>query len=274
MSTDKNDEIRQLKELEARLTQIKRWFSEAPIDELEAVEAAIECNAPMADAEKALSTTRRLLESRCRSAQESSDSAVSVLASRVAAISKSVPVQDEADFRGIELDLSDALADEPDLSDQVCEAVVDYLTEQTEFLLHGVSVSLKIDASFDIDSDDELDDANALHQSPTPEPDRAMRAVERLAAIRDEEELWTTWSFVDVPAEALNEEHPYKAGAVVFEANWAHQEDLQVPIAGPTWMDLWRAADFAIRSANEGHYPFIERFEPLGDGRLRVHCGS
>lgn len=274
MSTNSSDKIRQLKELEARLTQINRWFNEAPIDEIEAVESAIERNVPMADAEEALATARRLRASLESPALQDRDRALDVLASRVAAISESTPIQEKADFHDIELNLSDALADEPGLSAQVCGAVVDYLTAQTEFLLHGVSVSLKVYASFDVDSDSEIDDDEVLEQSPTAEADRSMQAIDRLVSIKDAEEMWAMWSVGEVPPESLDEEHPYEAHAVLFEANWAHQEDLQVPIAGPTWMDLWRAADFAIRSANEGHYLFIEGFEPLGDGRLRVQLGS
>ena len=61
-------QIREIRDIESRLESISRWFRdrcfrEAPTDELEAVAAAIKWNAPMADADKALLTARRLIES-------------------------------------------------------------------------------------------------------------------------------------------------------------------------------------------------------------------
>jgi len=62
-SEHSSKQMRELKDIESRLELISRWLREAPIDELEAVEAAIEWNAPMADADKALLTARRLIDS-------------------------------------------------------------------------------------------------------------------------------------------------------------------------------------------------------------------
>jgi len=62
-SKHSSKEIRKLRDIESRLAIITQWFREAPTDELESVEDAIKWNAPIADADKALSTARRLIDS-------------------------------------------------------------------------------------------------------------------------------------------------------------------------------------------------------------------
>jgi hypothetical protein len=47
-----------------------------------------------------------------------------------------------------------------------------------------------------------------------------------------------------------------------------------VEIAGNTWLDLWQAADTAIRKSGDSHHTFIEGFHMNKQGQLELSTGS
>ena len=91
--------------------------------------------------------------------------------------------------------------------------------------------------------------------------------------------------------DAISEEHGFKsiwcvhevtdlntpfAGAathVLYKDHWG-PGDVLVPIDGNTWVDLWRAADEAIKKSCDNHHIFIEAFIPGDEGVLVLSTGS
>lgn len=80
------------------------------------------------------------------------------------------------------------------------------------------------------------------------------------------------WSAEDVD---FGEPHPFAADAVIrYTAHWGDIKDRRYPVAGPTWLDVYRAADQAIRESGDGHHVFIEGFQPQADNTVTLHTGS
>lgn len=71
----------------------------------------------------------------------------------------------------------------------------------------------------------------------------------------------TIWSIYEV--EDLEADHPFTdALQVAYKDHWG-DEPVFVEIQGMgTWVDLWRAADEAIRRSGDQHHIFIEQFRP------------
>jgi hypothetical protein len=75
------------------------------------------------------------------------------------------------------------------------------------------------------------------------------------------------WSVYDLPAHGFLSDHPFSSDAfVVYQGQ-------HVPVMGPTWGDVYRAADRAIELSGDGHHIFIEHFEQVGN-ELRLTTGS
>ena len=259
-----------LSDLNERLRAIEQWFDEAPIEELEAVEDAIEQNAPRGEITEAITLSSTLRERMGEDAGEVKDTAYETLKERLELVSNGAFVQKGADVFDLELNIDAVFsaADDPGSSDGLMDALVEYLSEKAGFCVESAAAVLCVDVRFDLEDsvdDEDLDD---------DETDQAMVTIETLARIREREGFCSTWSIGEVPPGRLNTPHPYRADAVLLEASWDHQKAFSVPIKGKTWMALWRAADQALQIANEEHYLFIERFEPVGDGRLRICLGS
>jgi hypothetical protein len=83
----------------------------------------------------------------------------------------------------------------------------------------------------------------------------------------------STWSIYEISC--LNEIHPFpKNIELKYRDHWGPDTVIQ-EIPGNTWLDLWRAADEAIRKSEDGHHIFIEGFELSEDGLyLELSTGS
>lgn len=95
--------------------------------------------------------------------------------------------------------------------------------------------------------------------------------------IREANGFRAAWSlYEEVGVGGMDQPHPWPdAQYIRYLDHWGESE-VREPIAGSTWLDLYRAADRAIRASGDGHHAFIERFRPDPDlaGCLRLHTGS
>ena len=80
-------------------------------------------------------------------------------------------------------------------------------------------------------------------------------------------DLAAIWSIYELPVHGFLSDHPYK-GAVTMTYQGCH-----AVIKGPTWADLYRAADSVIDQSGDDHHIFIEGFLFAGD-ELRLTTGS
>jgi hypothetical protein len=74
------------------------------------------------------------------------------------------------------------------------------------------------------------------------------------------------WSAEDVD---FDQPHPFLSDAFI-----QYHGDKRYPIMGPTWLDVYRAADLAIRDSGDSHHIFIEQFRPQSDNTVILHTGS
>ena len=92
--------------------------------------------------------------------------------------------------------------------------------------------------------------------------------------------LRSIWSLYEVGD--LEAQHTYEgAKYVIYDQHWgeggAVVREIKTEGAGHgTWIDLWRAADSAIRASGDDHHCFIEAFQPVADlpQHLRLTTGS
>ena len=86
------------------------------------------------------------------------------------------------------------------------------------------------------------------------------------------------WSLYDETDQgSFDLPHPYTGAThVVYTQHWGTVSDLEVPIQGDTWLDLYRAANEAIERSNDTHHIYIERFDAVEDkpGYLGLVTGS
>ena len=107
----------------------------------------------------------------------------------------------------------------------------------------------------------------------------AYAADEKIAAkrdshyneISDKNDFKSIWSVYEV--EDLNAPFAGAATHVLYKDHWGKKE-VSVPINGNTWVDLWRAADTAIKQSGDNHHIFIEAFIPGDEGVLVLSTGS
>lgn len=89
--------------------------------------------------------------------------------------------------------------------------------------------------------------------------------------------LQAIWSIYDLdPKDGFGSIDPYKgAEYIVYDNHWGNSEVVK-KIEGPTWGDLYRAADAAIQASGDSHHCFIESFTPINGkpGHLRLTTGS
>ena len=99
--------------------------------------------------------------------------------------------------------------------------------------------------------------------------------IARLGEIRKANGFESIWSLSDREVLDFNQPHPFTdAATVTHELHWGGDEQPVVQaIRGNTWMDLWTAAEAAIRVSQDLHHVFIEAFEVRGN-TLVLHCGS
>ena len=112
--------------------------------------------------------------------------------------------------------------------------------------------------------------ANAYEQDNAAFEDK----MEHYSAVQSELGLGSIWSIFTV--EDLNQPHPYAAAVeICYRDHWG-DEPVYETIPGPTWRDLYVAADRCIRRSGDGHHVFIESFQTVADQphQLRLTTGS
>ena len=82
--------------------------------------------------------------------------------------------------------------------------------------------------------------------------------------------LETVWSIYELPEGGFFDLHPWQGASVLVYGRTT------VKIQGPTWADLYRAADLAIEESGDDHHCFIEGFAPYGtdNSMLELTTGS
>jgi len=86
--------------------------------------------------------------------------------------------------------------------------------------------------------------------------------------------LGSIWSIYELPVHGFMLNHIYPSDAfVVYRDHWGDNEDMHYPVMGPTWGDVYRAADLAIRNSGDEHHVFIEGFRVKGN-ELILQTGS
>lgn len=89
-------------------------------------------------------------------------------------------------------------------------------------------------------------------------------------SVREEHGFKTIWS--DFSVQDVYTEHPYTDCTDVVCESWT--KGAIVPIKGKRWVDLWIAADKAIKMADDMGHPFIEGFTRQDNGMLKLVTGS
>ena len=93
-------------------------------------------------------------------------------------------------------------------------------------------------------------------------------------AVRQGAQLRSIWSIFSV--RDLSQPHPYvNAAEICYRDHWGDQPVYET-IPGPTWADLYSAADRCIARSGDGHHIFIESFQPVAEQphQLRLTTGS
>jgi hypothetical protein len=81
-------------------------------------------------------------------------------------------------------------------------------------------------------------------------------------------QLAAIWSMYELEEHGFLADHPYPSDAFVC------YQGAHVPVFGPTWGDIYRAADWAIRNSGDSHHIFIEHFELKNGNELHLVTGS
>ena len=85
------------------------------------------------------------------------------------------------------------------------------------------------------------------------------RKMDYYSQFRAENSLSATWSIFDLDEGGFFDLHPWQGAEKVY------YNETSAPILGPTWGDLYRAADLAIERSGT-HHSFIEEFGPYTAG--------
>jgi hypothetical protein len=85
-----------------------------------------------------------------------------------------------------------------------------------------------------------------------------------------ENELTAVWSIFELEEHGFLFNHPWEGASVLVYGR------ITVKIQGPTWADLYRAADQAIEESGDDHHCFIEGFckYATDDSMLELTTGS
>ncbi len=98
--------------------------------------------------------------------------------------------------------------------------------------------------------------------------------MEHYSTVQQELGLRSIWSIYEV--EDLNQPHPYvNAAEICYRDHWG-EDAVYETIPGPTWRDLYTAADRCIQRSGDQHHIFIEHFHSVADQphQLRLTTGS
>ncbi len=88
--------------------------------------------------------------------------------------------------------------------------------------------------------------------------------------IQNSNDFYSRWSLYDV--DDLTHPHGYSQSVLVYQNHWGGKVVL-IPITGLTWVDLWRAADLAIKKSGDDHHIFIEGFCANDQDQLELCTG-
>jgi hypothetical protein len=100
------------------------------------------------------------------------------------------------------------------------------------------------------------------------------RKHQQFDAVRVGAKLQSIWSIYEV--DDLSQPHPYVgATEVCYRDHWG-DAPVHETIPGPTWADLYTAADRCIARSGDGHHVFIEAFDTVANQphQLRLTTGS
>lgn len=88
---------------------------------------------------------------------------------------------------------------------------------------------------------------------------------------REDNGLMTVWSIFTLEEHGFIFDHPWPGAQVLV-----YHDRTTAPIDGPTWGDLYRAANEVIRRSGDQHHIFIEGFAPYGrdNSMLTLSTGS
>lgn len=90
--------------------------------------------------------------------------------------------------------------------------------------------------------------------------DAFSRKMDYYDTVRQTQGYRAIWSIYEVAD--LGEQHPFKGALqVAYKDHWG-DEPVFEEITGDRWVDLYAAADAAIRRSGDGHHIFIEQFQP------------
>lgn len=130
----------------------------------------------------------------------------------------------------------------------LCE--IGYILPKLEDVLKPDLYEKLVKAKNDIDS--------ALSRAYDEEDCEFETREDHYSEISQENNFDSIWSIHEV--KNLHEAHPYLvAKTLVYKNHWGTQT-IEVPIEGSTWLDMYRAADNAIRKSSDRHHVFIEDF--------------
>ena len=96
------------------------------------------------------------------------------------------------------------------------------------------------------------------YQQDTEQFDRQFDLYRHVQDTHGFASIWSTYDVQDFDAP-----HPYPSDVILqYRSHWGteKQQERQYPVMGATWLDLWRAADLAIRDSGDQHHMFIEQF--------------
>jgi hypothetical protein len=86
------------------------------------------------------------------------------------------------------------------------------------------------------------------------------RKMDYFSQFRAENSLTAIWSIYDIDEHGFLQDHPWQGAQQIF------YHETSAPIKGPTWGDLYRAADLAIERSGDSHHIFIEGFYTYAEG--------
>lgn len=93
-------------------------------------------------------------------------------------------------------------------------------------------------------------------------------------AVQQQMDLSSIWSVYEV--RDLYQPHPYAAAReICYRDHWG-TDAVYETIPGPTWADLYTAADRCVQRSGDNHHVFIEGFYTVADQphQLRLTTGS
>ena len=91
-------------------------------------------------------------------------------------------------------------------------------------------------------------------------------------SVRQEMKFRSIWSMFEI--DDFYTPHPFPSDSfVVYDQHWGDGRK-HYPVMGPNWIDLWSAADLAIRESGDDHHIFVEGFRLKNGNELHMGTGS